>query len=94
MPKLSGPLIEPAIATDGPLGKMVLTVLGMVAEMELGFIRERRSAGIDAVRHGASIRAAPLAPGVEPGPAALALHGWANLIFPQRLGDRDKGGGK
>jgi DNA invertase Pin-like site-specific DNA recombinase len=41
VPKLSGPLIEPAIATDGPLGKMVLTVLGMVAEMELGFIRER-----------------------------------------------------
>jgi DNA invertase Pin-like site-specific DNA recombinase len=30
----------------GPLGRMVLTVLGMVAEMELGFIKERQAAGI------------------------------------------------
>jgi DNA invertase Pin-like site-specific DNA recombinase len=27
-------VLEPAISTDGPMGKMVLTVLGMVAEME------------------------------------------------------------
>lgn len=40
-------VLEPAISTDGPLGKMVLTVLGMVAEMELGFIRERQRAGIE-----------------------------------------------
>jgi DNA invertase Pin-like site-specific DNA recombinase len=32
-------ILEPAISTDGPMGKMVLTVLGMVAEMELGFIK-------------------------------------------------------
>jgi DNA invertase Pin-like site-specific DNA recombinase len=43
-------VLEPAIATDGPLGKMVLTVLGMVAEMELGFIRERQRAGIEAAK--------------------------------------------
>jgi DNA invertase Pin-like site-specific DNA recombinase len=29
---------------------MVLTVLGMVAEMELGFIRDRQRAGIDAAK--------------------------------------------
>ena len=30
------------------MGRMVLTVLGMVAEIELAFIRDRRRAGIDA----------------------------------------------
>jgi len=39
-------VLEPAINTAGPMGKMVLTVLGMVAEMELGFIKERQAAGI------------------------------------------------
>lgn len=39
-------VLEPAINTGGPMGKMVLTVLGMVAEMELGFIKERQAAGI------------------------------------------------
>jgi DNA invertase Pin-like site-specific DNA recombinase len=41
-------VLEPAIDTGGPMGRMVLTVLGMVAEMELGFIRDRQRAGIDA----------------------------------------------
>jgi DNA invertase Pin-like site-specific DNA recombinase len=40
-------VLEPAISTSGTMGKMVLTVLGMVAEMELGFIKERQRAGID-----------------------------------------------
>jgi DNA invertase Pin-like site-specific DNA recombinase len=35
-------ILEPAISTDGPMGKMVLTVLGMAAEMELGFIKVRQ----------------------------------------------------
>ena len=35
---------------NGPMGKMVLTVLGMVAEMEVGFIRERQRAGIEAAK--------------------------------------------
>lgn len=43
-------VLEPAISTDGPMGKVVLTVLGMVAEMELGFIRERQRAGIEAAK--------------------------------------------
>src|SRR5271157_857622 len=43
-------VLEPAIDTGGPMGKMVLTVLGMVAEMELGFIRERQRAGIEAAK--------------------------------------------
>jgi DNA invertase Pin-like site-specific DNA recombinase len=40
-------VLEPAISTDGPMGRMVLTVLGMVGEMELQFIRERQRAGIE-----------------------------------------------
>jgi hypothetical protein len=43
-------LLEPAISTDGPMGKMVLTVLGMVAEMELGFIKARQRDGIERVK--------------------------------------------
>ena len=43
-------VIEPAIDTCGPMGRMVITVLGMVAEMELGFIKERQRAGIEAAK--------------------------------------------
>jgi DNA invertase Pin-like site-specific DNA recombinase len=42
--------LEPAIDTGGSMGWMVLTVLGMVAEMELGFIRNRQRAGIEAAK--------------------------------------------
>jgi DNA invertase Pin-like site-specific DNA recombinase len=48
--KASLRVLEPAIDTGGPMGRMVLTVLGMVAEMELGFIRDRQRAGIDAAK--------------------------------------------
>jgi DNA invertase Pin-like site-specific DNA recombinase len=40
-------VLDPAIDTAGPMGKVILTVLGMVAEMELTFIKERQRAGID-----------------------------------------------
>jgi DNA invertase Pin-like site-specific DNA recombinase len=43
-------VLEPAVSTEGTMGKVVLTVLGMVAEMELGFIRERQRAGIEAAK--------------------------------------------
>jgi DNA invertase Pin-like site-specific DNA recombinase len=43
-------VLEPAIDTGGPMGRMVLAVLGMVAEMELGFIRDRQRGGIDAAK--------------------------------------------
>jgi DNA invertase Pin-like site-specific DNA recombinase len=43
-------VLEPAISTDGPMGKVILTVLGMVAEMELGFIRDRQRTGIEAAK--------------------------------------------
>src|SRR3984893_3416306 len=43
-------VLEPVIDTGGPMGRMVLTVLGMVAEMELGLIRDRQRASIDAAK--------------------------------------------
>jgi DNA invertase Pin-like site-specific DNA recombinase len=51
-------VLEPAIDTGGPMGRMVLTVLGMVAEMELGFIRDRQRASIEAARRRGFTRAA------------------------------------
>ncbi|MGB1264728.1 MAG: recombinase family protein [Nereida ignava] len=43
-------VLEPAITTAGDMGRMVITVLGMVADMELKFIRDRQRAGIDAAK--------------------------------------------
>jgi DNA invertase Pin-like site-specific DNA recombinase len=43
-------VLEPDIDTGGPVGKVVLTVLGMVAEMELGFIKDRQRTGIEAAK--------------------------------------------
>ena len=40
-------VLEPPVSTEGPMGKVVLTVLGMVGEMELGFIKERQRDGIE-----------------------------------------------
>ena len=52
-------MLEPAIDTGGPMGRMVLTVLGMVAEMELGFIRDRQRAGIDAAKAKGDLQGSP-----------------------------------
>jgi DNA invertase Pin-like site-specific DNA recombinase len=43
-------VLEPDIDSGRPMGRMVLSVLGMVAEMELGFIRDRERAGIEAAK--------------------------------------------
>ena len=43
-------VLEPEIDTSKPEGRIVLTTLAMVAEMELGFIKERQRAGIEAAK--------------------------------------------
>jgi DNA invertase Pin-like site-specific DNA recombinase len=43
-------VLEPEVTTAGDTGRMVITVLGMVADMELKFIRDRQRAGIDAAK--------------------------------------------
>jgi DNA invertase Pin-like site-specific DNA recombinase len=53
-------VLEPAVDTAGPIGKVVLTVLGMVAEMELGFIRDRQRAGIERAKAKGVYRGRPV----------------------------------
>ena len=43
-------VLEPQVSTAGDMGRMVITVLGMVADLELKFIRDRQRAGIDAAK--------------------------------------------
>ncbi len=43
-------VLEPDLTTAGDLDRLVVTVLGMVADMELKFIRDRQRAGIDAAK--------------------------------------------
>lgn len=78
-------VLEPAIATDGPMGKMVLTVLGMVAEMELGFIRERQRAGIEAAKKKGVYKGRT--PTIDPARvAALRAEGHGAAAIARQLG--------
>ena len=43
-------VLELEVTTAGDMGRMVITILGMVADMELKFIRDRQRAGIDAAK--------------------------------------------
>jgi DNA invertase Pin-like site-specific DNA recombinase len=43
-------VLEPEVTTAGSMGRMVVTILGMVADMELKFIKDRQSAGIQAAK--------------------------------------------
>src|SRR4051794_15794052 len=43
-------VLEPAFATKDAAGPILVTVPGMVAEMERKFIRERQQAGIEAAK--------------------------------------------
>ena len=40
-------ILEPHVSTRGEMGHIVITVLGMVAQMERRFIKERQREGID-----------------------------------------------
>lgn len=45
-------VLEPEVTTAGDMGRMVITILGMVADMELKFIKDRQKAGIEAAKAG------------------------------------------
>ena len=69
-------MLEPAIDTSGPMGRMVLTVLGMVSEMELSFIKERQRAGIEAAK----------AKGVYNGRPVTLDHAKINQMYKEGIG--------
>lgn len=43
-------VLDPHVSTRGEMGQIVLTVLGMVAQMERRFIKDRQREGIDRAR--------------------------------------------
>src|SRR3546814_9156942 len=43
-------ILEPEVTTVGDMGRMVITILGMVADMELKIIKDRQRAGIEEAR--------------------------------------------
>jgi len=43
-------VLDPDITTGGAMGHLVITVLGMVADLELKFIRDRQRNGIEAAK--------------------------------------------
>jgi DNA invertase Pin-like site-specific DNA recombinase len=45
-------VLEPEVTTMGDIGRMVITILGMDADMELKFIKDRQKAGIEAAKAG------------------------------------------
>jgi DNA invertase Pin-like site-specific DNA recombinase len=58
-------ILEPAIDTKGDIGRIVVTVFGMVAEMERNFIMERQRAGIERIKADPKLRAKKY-PGRQP----------------------------
>lgn len=69
-------ILEPDVSTQGPMGYAMLTVFGMVAEMELGFIKERQRAGIDRAK----------AEGVYKGRPASLDHEMIRTLHAQGVG--------
>lgn len=43
-------VLEPALTTEGEMGRVMITILSMVAEMELNRLKERREEGIAAAK--------------------------------------------
>ncbi|RLQ86826.1 helix-turn-helix domain-containing protein, partial [Notoacmeibacter ruber] len=43
-------VLDPHVSTRGEMGHVILTVLGMVAQMERRFIKERQREGIERAR--------------------------------------------
>src|SRR3954471_10200367 len=72
--------LEPAFSTKGTSGPILVTVLGMVAEIERKFIRERQQAGIEAAKAKGIYR------GRKPPTPAFGLRCWP----PHALRDRER----
>ena len=49
-------VLDPHVSTRGEMGQVVLTVLGMVAQMERRFIKERQKDGIERAKAGGAYK--------------------------------------
>ena len=52
-------VLDPHVSTRGEMGHVALTVLGMVAQMERRFIKERQREGIDRAKNEGRYRGRP-----------------------------------
>ncbi|MGE5565974.1 MAG: recombinase family protein [Parcubacteria group bacterium] len=78
-------VLEPEIvSTSGPMGRMVITVLGMVAELERSFIRERQQEGIEAAKQAGIYKGRRKK--VRPEIRTLADEGLGPTAIAKRLG--------
>lgn len=64
-------VLDPHVSTRGEMGHIVLTVLGMVAQMERRFIKERQREGIERAKASGVYKGG--VPRVD-GPRVLAMH--------------------
>lgn len=49
-------VLDPHVSTRGEMGHVILTVLGMVAQMERRFLKERQREGIERAKHAGSYK--------------------------------------
>ena len=81
-------VLEPTFSTEDAAGLILVTVLGMVAEMERKFIRERQQAASKPQRPRASTRAAnPLSQ--SRGCAKCRLLDMGRQVSPRLLGSAE-----
>ncbi len=76
-------VLDPHVTTRGDMGHMVLTVLGMVAQMERRFIKERQREGIERAKAKAVYRG-----GVARIDRAAVLEAHAAGAGPAEIGRR------
>lgn len=69
-------VLDPHVSTRGEMGHVVLTVLGMVAQMERRFIKERQREGIERAK----------AAGTYKGGKARLDHSRIKLLYEQGMG--------
>lgn len=79
-------VLEPDITTGGDVGRLVITVLGMVAELERKHIRERQQMGIDAAKARGGVYRGRKKSVSAVSVAALKAEGLGPTAIAQRLG--------
>ncbi|WP_267426546.1 recombinase family protein [Methylobacterium sp. GC_Met_2] len=78
-------VLEPHVSTRGEMGHVVLTVLGMVAQMERRFIKERQREGIARART-AGVYTGGKARLDHPGIRRMAAEGYGPTVIARAFG--------